>query len=46
MNWFACIMFIYDHICYTKVGGNKNSPDSLNIMINYYHHDENRVSTP
>ena len=28
-----------------KIGGNKNSPDSLNIMANYHYHGENRVIT-
>ena len=28
-----------------KNGGNKNSPDSLNVMVNYHYHSENRVIT-
>ena len=43
INWFACIIFIHDRICYTKNGGNDNSPDSLNVMVNYHYNDENRV---
>ena len=26
-----------------KNGGNKNSPDSFNVMVNYHYHSENRV---
>ena len=26
-----------------NIGGNKNSPDYLNIMANYHYHGENRV---
>ena len=36
MNWFIWIIFIPDRICYKKIGGNKDSPNSLNIMINYH----------
>ena len=25
--------------------GNDNSPDSLNVMVNYHYHSENRVIT-
>ena len=39
------IIFIHDHICYIEIGGNKNSPDSLNVMVNYHCHSENRVPT-
>ena len=28
-----------------QIRGNKNSPDSLTIMVNYHYHDENRVIT-
>ena len=28
-----------------EIGGNDNSPDSLNVMINYHCHGENRVIT-
>ena len=28
-----------------KKGGNENSPDSLNVMVNYHYHSENRVIT-
>ena len=28
-----------------EIRGNKNSPDSLNVMINYHYHGENRVIT-
>ena len=26
-----------------KIGGNQNSPDSLNVTVNYRNHGENRV---
>ena len=28
-----------------KNGGNDNSLDSLNVMVNYHYHSENRVIT-
>ena len=28
-----------------EIGGNDNSPDSLNVMVNYHYHIENRVIT-
>ena len=28
-----------------EIGGNDNSPDSLNVMVNYQYHSENRVTT-
>ena len=28
-----------------KNGGNENSPYSLNVMVNYHYHSENRVIT-
>ena len=38
INWFTWMIFIHNHICYLKIGGNKNSPDYLNIMVNYHYH--------
>ena len=35
--------FLHNSICYTKIEGNKNSPDSLNARLNYHYHSENRV---
>ena len=35
INWSAWILFIRDYVHYTKIGGNENSPDSLNVMVNY-----------
>ena len=32
-------------ICYTKIGGNENYPNDLNILVNFHYHDENRVIT-
>ena len=45
INWFTRIISINDHICYIKNWGNDNSPDSLNIMVNYHYQSENRVIT-
>ena len=45
INWFNWIIFIHDRICYTKIRGNKDSPDSLNAMVSYHYHGENRVTT-
>ena len=28
-------MIVYDM---QEIGGNKNSPDSLNVMVNYHYH--------
>ena len=28
-----------------KIRGNENSPDSLNVMVNYHYHGENRLIT-
>ena len=28
-----------------EIGGDENSPDSLNVMVNYHYHSENRVIT-
>ena len=28
-----------------EIGGNENSSDSLNMMVNYHYHGENRVIT-
>ena len=44
INWSTWIIFIHYHICYTKIGVNENSPDSLNVMVNYNYHGENRVT--
>ena len=45
INWFAWIIFIHDHIFYTKYWGYKNSLDYLNVMSNYHYHGENKVIT-
>ena len=45
INCFTWIIFIHDSICYTKNWGNDNSPDSLDVMVNYHYHGENRVIT-
>ena len=28
-----------------NIGGNKNYPNSLNVMVNYHYHDEDKVIT-
>ena len=28
-----------------KIGGDKNSPNYLNIMVNYHYHGQNRIIT-
>ena len=28
-----------------EIGGNNNSPNSLNIIVNYHYHGENRITT-
>jgi len=28
-----------------EIGGNENSTDYLNVMVNYHYHGENRVNT-
>ena len=30
---------------YKKIGGNENSPDYLNVMVNYHYHSKSRVIT-
>ena len=40
INWFTYIIFIHGRICYLKNGVNENSPNSLNIMVNYHYHSE------
>ena len=46
INWFARIILIHDHTCYTRNGGNENYPDSLIPMVNYHYSSENRAVTP
>ena len=43
INWFTWIIFLCDSIRYTKKWGNENSPNSINIMVNYRYQGENRV---
>ena len=35
----------HDRICYTSSGGNDNSPNSLNVMVNFHYYGKNRVIT-
>ena len=45
INWFDWILFFMIIYVIQKIGGKENSPDSLNIMVNYHYHGENRVIT-
>ena len=38
-------IFIHDCRCYTKIKDNKNSSDSLKVMVNYHYYGENRAIT-
>ena len=40
VNWIVLFMIVY---IIQNIGGNENSQDSLNIMVNYHYHGENRV---
>ena len=50
MNYCICILngspesylFIIIYVI-QKIKGNENSPDFLNVMVNYHYHSENRV---
>ena len=42
-NWFAWIIFSMIAYIILKIRGNKNSPNSINVMVNYHYHGENRV---
>ena len=39
-NIFFMIVYVI-----RKIRGNKNSPNSLNVTVNYHYHGENRVVT-
>ena len=45
INWFTWIIFFTIVHAIQKIGGDENSPNSLNIMVNYNYHGENRVIT-
>ena len=45
MNWFTWIIFIHDRICHSKIGGNRNSLYSLDLMVNCYYYGGKRVTT-
>ena len=38
LDFFFILVYVIQ-----KIGGNKNSPSSLNIMVNYHYHGENWV---
>ena len=38
--YFLIIVYIIQNI-----GGNENSPNSINVMVNYHYHGENRLIT-
>ena len=35
INWFTRIFFIIVYVI-QKIGGNENSPNSINALVNYY----------
>ena len=43
--WIIRFTTIFLYNIYKKLGGNENSPDSLNAMVNYHYHGKNRVIT-
>ena len=45
INWLNWIIFIHDRILCTNIGVNKNPGESLNTMVNYHYHGENRFIT-
>ena len=45
INWFTWKIFFMIVYVTRKIGGDKNSPNYLNIMENYHYHGENRVTT-
>ena len=45
INWFTWIVFFMIIYVIQKFMGDKNSPNSLNIMVIYHHHSEKRVVT-
>ena len=45
INWFTWIIFFMIVYVIHKIGVNNNSPNSLNIKLNYYYHGKNRLIT-
>ena len=45
INWFTWILFINDFYVIQEIGGNDNYLDSLDVMVNYHYHIENRAIT-
>ena len=45
INWFTGVIFFMIVYVIQEIGGNENSPNSLNVMVNYHYHVENRVIT-
>ena len=43
INWFTWMIFFMIVYVIQKNGGNKNSPNYLNVMIYYHYHGKNRV---
>ena len=43
INWFDWIIFSMIVYVIQKLGGDKNYPNSLNVMVNYHCHGENRI---
>ena len=45
INWLTWIIFFMIVYVIPKIMGNKNSPNYLNIMVNYHYHGDKRVIT-
>ena len=45
INWFTWITFFMIVYVILKIRGNENSPNSLNVMVNYHCQGENKVIT-
>ena len=41
-TWINFFMIVY---VIRKIGGNRNSPNSFNVMVNYHYHGANMVKT-
>ena len=45
INWFTWIIFFIIVYVIQKIGGNENSPNYLNVTVNYHYNGKNRVIT-
>ena len=44
INWFTWIMFFIIVYVIQNNSGNKNSPNFLNVMVNYHYHSEKNAN--